>query len=286
MVIRRRYLRLLQQLDLVGIDRVKAARGEIVKDQRGKRDVIRLVAGDSVFFLKRVWKPKFKHGLQALLTRGRVRSQCGIEWDNLRLLRQHRIRTPELVAYGEEIVNLRERFSFILTRAAPGEMDLRDFVEQEHDPERRRRVLEALVQGVRRFHDAGFATPDLFARHLFIEWRGEQPRFTMIDLQRLDRRRRIGDRLRARDLAALNSSLPNHLVSPAERLRFLEMYRGRRDRAFFSRVRRRMEHLLVRNKRLNFYTPAPRTSQTLAIGGDGGPAISGKRGRDAVATGW
>ncbi len=260
MVIRRRYLPLLEQLGLVGMDQIKSACGHLVKDQRGKRDVIRLLAGGCTFYLKRVWKPKFKHGVEALLTQGRVRSQCGIEWDNLKLLRRHRFRTPELVAYGEEIIRLRERFSFILTRAAPGDMDLRDFVEQERDPRRRRAVLTALAKKVRRFHNAGFATPDLFARHLFIEWQGDQPYFTMIDLQRLDRRRRIGDRLRARDLAALNSSLPNHLVTPAERVRFLELYRGQRDRTFFRRVRRRMEHLLVRNKRLNFYTPAPRTS--------------------------
>lgn len=260
MVVRKRYKPVLAELGLTDLAGVEAAEGALVKDQRGKRDVLRLTARGRVYFLKRIRRTKAIQTLETLLTRRRLRSLAGIEWDNLVLLRRHRIRVAEPIAFGERIRFLRERFSFILVGAAPGEIDLRDFVEQETDPTRRRLVLDELAAMARRLHDAGFATPDLFARHLFIQWRNGRPRFTLIDMARLDRSRRINRTLRARDLAGLNSSLPHHLVSPADRLRFLHRYCGCRDHDMLLAVRRRMEHLLRRNKRLDFYTPAPRTS--------------------------
>lgn len=260
MVVRKRYLPLLAEMGLIDLASVQTLRGSLVKDQRGKRDVLQLSLRGQTFFLKRIWRTKPVQTLETLVKHRRVRSLAGIEWDNLVQLSRHRIRVAEPIAFGERIYRLREEFSFILTRAAPGEMDLHDFVESETDPIRRRRVLDELAGMVRRLHDAGFATPDLFARHLFLNWRGGRPLFTLIDMARVDRVRQVSRAMRARDIAGLNSSLPHHLVSPSDRMRFLHRYCGGRDRSMAAAVRRRMEHLLRRNKRLNFYLRRPRTA--------------------------
>lgn len=260
MRVRRRYVPVLAKMGLVDLASVQKLQMPLVKDQRGNRDVIRLTWNGQTFFLKRIWRTKPAQTLETLVTHRRLRSLAGIEWDNLVLLRRHRIRAAEPVAFGDRIRRLREQFSFILTRAAPGEMDLRDFAETETNPARRRKVFDELADMVRRFHDAGFATPDLFGRHLFVKWRKCRPQFTLIDMARLDHRPSVSRAMRARDLAGLNSSLPHHLISPVDRLRFLHRYCGGRDRAMLEAVRRRMAHLLRRNKRLNFYLPSPRTS--------------------------
>jgi hypothetical protein len=101
-------------------------------------------------------------------------------------------------------------------------------------------------------HDAGLASPDLFTRHVFVDESGRWPAFCFIDMARLDRRRVLSARLRARDLAALNVTAPMRHVSAKERLRFLHVYCGGRNRTLFRSIRKRVAHLLKRRKFASF----------------------------------
>ena len=60
------------------------------------------------------------------------------------------------------------------------------------------------------------------------------------------------DLARARDLAALNASAPVRFVSAKERLIFLRVYAGKRDKRLAQLIRRRMTHLLKRSKFARF----------------------------------
>ena len=236
----------------------KVFRGELIKNHKGRRDIQRIVvavAGGQplTFFLKRNWQPYKKDGLKSLFTRGEVWSQARTEWENSLALQRAGITVAEPVAFGEECGLLWEKFSFIITTAARGEMTLDQFIRTRIDPNERRRVFDALAREVRKMHDAGLASPDLFARHIFVE-RGREPRFCLIDMARLDRHLRLSSERRARDLAALNVTAPLRFVSSRERLRFLLTYGG--EHQLFWRTEARTRHLLKRRKFADFLTAA------------------------------
>jgi tRNA A-37 threonylcarbamoyl transferase component Bud32 len=113
-------------------------------------------------------------------------------------------------------------------------------------------VFDALAREIRKMHDAGLASPDLFTRHIFLQ-RGAQEKFCLIDMARLDRRRKLSAKLRARDLAALNITAPLRFVSKEERQHFLDAYG--RDVELGCLIQRRMQHLLRRRKFADYSAP-------------------------------
>jgi tRNA A-37 threonylcarbamoyl transferase component Bud32 len=242
-----RYHDLLRQLGLDSIEGVKAFTGELIKNHKGRRDIQRVRAdgGAMVFYLKRNWRPYKKDGLRSFFTRGQVWSQSRVEWENSLALQRAGICVAKPIACGEECGLLWEKFSFIITAAAEGEMTLDDFLRTNRDAEERARVIDTLAREIRKMHDTGLASPDLFTRHIFIE-RGHEPKFCLIDMARLDRRKRLSSKLRARDLAALNITAPLRFVSKEERRTFLEAYGGHAE--LERQIDVRMKHLLTRRK--------------------------------------
>ena len=241
---------LLRQLGLDTMEGVKKFEGELIKNHKGRRDIQR-IAGipGATFYLKRNWQPYRKDGLKSLFTRGEVWSQSRVEWENSLALQRAGIAVAEPIAFGEECGLLWERFSFVLTAEARGEMTLDEFLRTERQLHERRRVSDAFAHAIRKMHDAGLASPDLFARHIFVQ-RSSHPEFCLIDMARLDRRENLPTSLRARDLAALNITAPLRFVSTRERLRFLAAYGG--DRRLRRLVVARTKHLLTRRKFADF----------------------------------
>jgi tRNA A-37 threonylcarbamoyl transferase component Bud32 len=230
----------LAQLGLTTLEQVRAYRGDLVKDHHGRRDISRVAAGDVVLYLKRSWKPYKKDGLANLLRHGRPWSISRQQWENSLALQRAGLRTAELVAYGEDCGPLWERFSFLITEAAPGQT-VEQFLRECRDAARRRQVFDALAREVRKLHDAGLAMPDLFTRHIFVD---DDARFTFIDVARLDR----GSP--ARDLAALNITAPLRYVTQEERKRFLDVYGGN---ALCPAIEKWMKRLAKRKKFQDFF---------------------------------
>jgi len=253
MVVIARHRALVSQRQLATVEGAKAFQGTFVKQLRGRRDILRIQAHDEtgrelVLYLKRYWRRPKKDGLKSLLLFGRVWSIARQEWENARALEQAGFTVSRSVAYGEDCGWCWERFSFLLTEAAPGQQTVDQFLDSCLDRAPRREVIGALAIEVRRLHDAGLSFPDLFTRHIFVDSSPNPPRFCFIDVARLDRRARISDRRRSRDLAALNATASTRSVTPKERLLFLRTYAGAVDRGWVRRIRRRMSHLLRRRK--------------------------------------
>ncbi len=272
MVVIAQHEALLQSLGLATIEQVRRFRGELVKNHRGRRDIVRVRvpsgeganAKERVFYLKRNLKPYRKDGWNSLLQRGRVWSLSRQEWENSRRLEAAGLHVAGLVAYGEECGWFREKFSYLITEAATGSQTVEEFLGECRDRALRRRVLDALAQEVQKLHAAGLASPDLFTRHWFVaappassrETAG--PTFCLIDMCRLDHGRMLTAARRARDLAALNITAPLRSVSARERLRFLKVYGGGRiDRDLVGLIRKRMQHLLKRRKFRGFAEAGP-----------------------------
>ena len=235
---------------------VKKFSGDLIKNHNGRRDIQRLKITANgrplVLFLKRNWRPYKKDGLTSLLTRGAVWSQSRIEWENSLALQRASIAVAEPVAFGEECGPLWEKFSFIITAAARGEITMDRFLASNPEAAERAGVLDALARFVRKMHDAGFASPDLFTRHVFLT-RGATPEFCLIDMARLDRSANLAPNLRARDLAALHVTAPQRFLTTPERLRFLETYDAMELKP---RLEARARHLLKRKKFRDFSRPS------------------------------
>jgi hypothetical protein len=245
---------LLRQLGLDTMEGVKKFKGELIKNHKGRRDIQRVSGSSSggsgmTFFLKRNWQPYKKDGMKSLFTRGAVWSQSRIEWENSLALQRAGVSVAEPIAFGEECGLFWEQFSFILTASARGETTLDEFLRAPKQPGERRHVFDLLAHEIRKMHDAGLASPDLFTRHVFVQC-GAEPKFCLIDMARLDRRRKLPASLRARDLAALNVTAPLRFVSTRERLRFLELYGT--DRRLRRLIIKRTRHLLMRKKFADF----------------------------------
>ena len=248
MILVQKHASLLAKLGLATVEQVKAFRGEVVTDHHGRRDVCRIKAAgpdgrELVLFLKRNWKPYRKDGLASLLRHGRVWSIARQEWENSKRLEAAGLKVAGLVACGDACGFLWERFSFLVTEAATGSQTLDQFLRGCRDHALRQRVFDALARTLRQMHAAGLASPDLFARHVFVDLGVDPPGFCFIDMARLDRRLRISATLRARDLAALNLTAPLRFVSAQERVRFLRVYAGSADRRLVARIRRRVIRL-------------------------------------------
>lgn len=243
----------LRPLGLDTIEGVKKFQGELIKNHKGRRDIQRLRAAidgrPAIFYLKRNWQPYKKDGLHSLLTRGRVWSQSRVEFENARALQRAGLAVAEPIAFGEECGPFWERFSFILTASARGEMTVEDFLRTNQNGSERRRVFEALGREVRKMHDAGLASPDLFTRHIFLE-AGAEPKFCLIDMARLDHRNKLSSTQRARDLAALHVTAPLRFVTEEERKAFLSAYGDVED--LCPLINSRAEHLLQRRKFADF----------------------------------
>lgn len=249
-------------LALIGLDSLQGARafcGDLVKNHRGHRDIYEINTKTSEgaplrLFLKRNLNAYKKDGMLSFLRHGRCWSASREEWENSQRLQKAGLSTAGLVAWGEECGLLWEKFSFIITEAAPG-IPLREFLRDSCDRARRRKVIETLGEQIARMHSAGLASPDLFTRHIFVSGE-ENVEFCLIDMARLDQRPHLPLGLRARDLAALHATAPLSWVSRSERMRFLRAYGGRIDQELAGRVERRAAHLLQRRKFQEFYVPA------------------------------
>lgn len=248
---------LLAELRLTTLEAVKTYQSpHLVKNHRGHRDILRihtiLDGAPTALFLKRLWKVPKKDGLKSILQHRQVRSRARQEALNYQALASAGIGVPRVISFGEENSLLWERFSFILTAAAPGK-SLEDFLRAHPAGSLlRRQTLHALALFIRKLHDAGLFSPDLFTRHVFISFSSERvdlsPVFTLIDMARLDQASPGSLRLRARDLAALNITAPLSRVTRSERIRFLQTYDVRSARSLFPRIQRRVQYLLKRAK--------------------------------------
>jgi tRNA A-37 threonylcarbamoyl transferase component Bud32 len=211
------------------------------------RGVVRLRLGRLTAFLKREFRVPWKEYLASWWAGFGFVSKSQREWQVLQALRAAGVGCPEPLAVGAEGGR-----AFLLVRALTAHSLGAWLADEADNPPARRHLARALGRAVARLHAAGFTHPDLYAKHVFVGGGGD---VAFIDFQRTRRRRWVGWGERCHDLAALDASLSDLVVSQTDRLAFLEAYlaaAGGADRAWRRRVaaavRRRTRHLLGRRK--------------------------------------
>jgi len=164
-------------------------------------------------------------------------SKARCEFENYAVFARLGIACATPIACGEERGNLgRLRRAFIITRAIPEAVTLKDFVQQrcanraDHTDRRARAsLLRQLADMTRRIHTASFFHHDLVWRNIVVT--GSPPaglKLWWIDCPRggFDRWSPLRHRRRLRDLASLDK-LASELCSKNERLWFVKFYLGK-----------------------------------------------------------
>lgn len=195
--------------------------GEVVSGH-ADRHVLRveLAGWDRALYLKRqhrvTWRERSRQWRAGF---GWV-SRCGREVTLLKQLDAAGLPAPRWVAHGEDGAGR----AFLLVEELDG-IELRRLCgDTGLSPSDRRRLAEQLGRAIAAVHAAGFCTPDLTAKHVFVDPDSGEP--ALIDWQSAGRGPGGGLRLKEFFLwfSALHASLADHLASPRERLRFLRAY--------------------------------------------------------------
>ena len=188
-------------------------------------------------FLKRHRVRTWRSRLRAKLGVGPGETAGRVEARNIRRLAADGIACMSLVAYGEDLRPDGHIESFVLTDELEGYEPLDAFLRRRFpalDSGRRTsrdgdldQLIRAVAAAARKFHRAGYNHRDLYCCHFFVR-EPAKGRFhvRLIDLQRVERRRRFRRRWLVKDLAQLAYSAPRDRITPRHRLAFMRHYLG------------------------------------------------------------
>jgi UDP-glucose:(heptosyl)LPS alpha-1,3-glucosyltransferase len=226
----------LQGLNLDRFERVMTfPSGQRYKDNR-YRSVVRIRGEDgSALYLKRhKRRPPLREFLAAFFQGSQGLSGGRKEWLSALRLQSLGIPTLEPVAWGERVRRLGwDQESFFISAEIEGAERLEDFLPKRYCPpltraqiEEKRGLIRQLGSLTARLHEARLHHRDLYLGHVFIREDGPRAfRLFLIDLHRVEQRRRLSWRWRIKDLAALNFSAPPGVITRTDRLRFYLWYR-------------------------------------------------------------
>jgi hypothetical protein len=190
------------------------------------RHVARVTLGDGpgalTAFLKKEHRVPRRDRLAAAWAGFGFVSKSRREFAVLAALRQAEIGCPEPLAAGEDGGR-----AFLLLRAVEDALELRAFLaEHAERPHLRRAVARQLGAELARIHAAGFDHPDLYSKHVLVDFDHDtaRARFSFLDWQRSRRRHRLSWSRRWRDLGALDATLADDLAGARDRLACLHAY--------------------------------------------------------------
>lgn len=175
--------------------------------------------------------------LRAKMGAQRTTTAGSVEARNVERLRRAGIPAMHVIAYGEKLHESGLSESFVLTEELSGHTQLDHFLRDRFalrrpGPRNQESVdLRTLLYDVavvaRRFHVLGYNHRDFYCCHFFI--REPEPgtfEVNLIDLQRVEHRRRLRRRWVVKDLAQLSYSAPPEHISNTDQMAFAKRYFG------------------------------------------------------------
>ncbi|MBN2467567.1 MAG: hypothetical protein JXD19_05395 [Deltaproteobacteria bacterium] len=257
MIIRREFEQLLGRNGLDDFDKLmKFENGEVVKRKIEERFTVRFQLfdgmGDQDVYLKRYRYRMIPAYLKSFATFS-IPYTAAHEWRNLHAFHDCNLPTMIPVAVGMRTRIPFVKESFILTLGIPDTETLERVVEDRFRPpldakQRKRKwvLIDEVAALAGRMHDAGFKHQDFYLCHILINWKDSAlPRLFIADLHRVKKMRSLRKGWRVKDVAALNYSAPEGIISRTDRLRFLKRYNPMlsRDRSFIRAIVRKTERI-------------------------------------------
>lgn len=191
---------------LMTAEALLALPGEIVSGHPDRHVVRVELPGGAIGYLKRQHRIGWRERLKS--------PRCVREAKVLKHLAAKGFPCPQWIAFGED----GDGRAFLLVEELKGCRELRSLLNDSAlSQEERRRLAERIGQSIAELHAAGFDTPDLSAKHVFVD--PSTCAVTLIDWQNTKQ-----GRFDPRPLATLGASLAAGRASPRERLRVLWAY--------------------------------------------------------------
>ncbi|MGD8631856.1 MAG: lipopolysaccharide core heptose(I) kinase RfaP [Gammaproteobacteria bacterium] len=234
--------------------------GEMFRDMDNRR-TLRFGLGGKRYFLKAHygvgWREIFKNLLQLKLPVLGARN----EWLAIRKLESLGVETMRLVGCGQRGWNPARRESFVITEALEDTRSLEDFcADWENTPPTtgrgirlKRELLGRVARVARLLHGSGMNHRDFYLCHFLLDCSVDvlqQPaaarHLWLIDLHRVQLRRRTPLRWMIKDIGGLYFSAMRIGLTRRDLFRFMQVYRGKplratliEDAAFWERCRKR-----------------------------------------------
>jgi serine/threonine protein kinase len=208
------------QLLAIGPDEIAQRPGCEVLPTVPNTTVLRISDSDNTLYFK-YYQRETGWGSIKAIWRG---SRAYRAWQGARLLLEHGLNTPEVVAVAEGKGLGRGRISLLVTREIFG-IPLRRYLrERRLTPGRQALLASALGQEIARLHGCRITHGDLHPGNVLVEEKGEQKfSFAYLDTERVSKPGAKLDRGIIKDLSLLNH--PNlGTISQRARLCFLKAY--------------------------------------------------------------
>ena len=246
-------------------DELRRIDGEVYREAPGRK-TLRFSSGGQDYFLKAHsgvgWKEIFKN---LLFLRLPVVG-AGNEWHGAHWLRQLGIDTLTPAAYGSRGRNPARRKSFIITEALPPAVTLEDYCHGWGEGQRtasdrlrvKRWLITRLATIARTLHRSGANHRDFYLCHFLMSLPEEdgmailaRGRIFLIDLHRMQLRRKTPVRWAVKDVAGLYFSSMDAGLTTRDCFRFMKAYSGqdslrpvlRNEYSFWRRVRDRADRM-------------------------------------------
>ncbi len=215
--------------------------GKVYREALGRR-TLRFTRGEKDYFLKMHtgvgWAEIFKN---IIYLRAPVVGALN-EWHGVHRLKDLEIDTMTVSAYGIRGRNPATKHSFIVTEALPTETSLEDFCgEWKHKPPTtlkdirlKRWILNKVVETARVIHENGANHRDFYLCHFLLDAKFESDeqvsvdsKLYLIDLHRIQMRRKTPERWAVKDIAGLYYSSKEIGLTQRDLYRFMKLYRGK-----------------------------------------------------------
>ena len=221
--VNRAFLQLLEANGLATFKALMSHPGHAVaKCVIKKRNTVRLdldtESGEKKsFFLKRYAPPTIRDRLKAYLRLKRSAPGARQEWHAMWIFMQVGLPGPVPVAWGQE-----DETSLVLSEGVSHVMKLSEWAERylgegsDINPQvlsSKRKIIEEVANIVARMHIEGLYHQDLYLCHFLCGSEQEGLPLTLIDLQRVERHRRLPRRRQVKDLAQLHFSSVQYITS-------------------------------------------------------------------------
>jgi len=182
------------------------------------------------------------------------------EWRAIERLHRLGVDTMSLVGYGRRGLSPAARQSFVITEEITDATSLEDLTQDwathPPDPQLKRRLIDKVAEIARTLHDHGLNHRDLYICHFLLDEAtmaartAAEMKLYLIDLHRVQMRRKTPRRWRVKDVAAIYFSAMDIGLTRRDLLRFVRQYGHGGLRASLKGERRFWRDVEARARRL------------------------------------
>lgn len=220
----------------LAVDDAFKIRGEVYREPVGaNRRTLRFELAGEGYFLKLHWGVGWKEILKNLVSLRLPVLGASNEWRAIHRLGELGVDTMRLAAYGQTGWNPARLRSFVVTRELTNTVSLEHYCADwsKHPPALaiKHQLIRRVAEMARELHRHGVNHRDLYICHFLLQqpWGGDAHslQLYLIDLHRVQIRRRTPLRWRIKDVAAIYFSAMDIGLSKRDLMRFMRVYSQR-----------------------------------------------------------